>query len=115
MQFAFHNFDASITAVLANADRFVKSVRKNPTAANFNNNIGGAARRITQNIGQVEKLRKNGHDLGKDHARATELFNTLDPWANGRMQVPANANSVKVLARLVEFNNHVNAVKAWWA
>ncbi len=112
--FAFQQFNGSITSALANADDFVTAVRNNPTAAQFNDNIGGAARRLTQNVGQVRKFEKNGHNLGKDVAVATRLFNTLDPWANDRVKVAANANRAKVLAKVIEFNTHVNAVKQWW-
>lgn len=114
LQFAYQQFNTSITSALNNADTFVANVRNNPTPAEFNTNVQAAARRITQNIGQVEKMKKNGLDLGKDERRATQLFNTLDPWANGRVTVAPTAGRAKVLAKIVEFNTHLNGVKAWW-
>lgn len=114
LQFTYQGFVPKMNTVLHAADQFVAAVRATPTPATFNDGVQDAARGITQMIGQVEKLYKNDMDLGKDHARATALFNTLNPWANHQVTVLATANRTKVLAKIIEFNGHVTAVKAWW-
>jgi hypothetical protein len=110
--FAFNNFAASINRVLDEADTFVHDVRQTPRAAVFNHEIQERARNITQLLGNVERLHKNGFDLGKP-VPAQELHN-LERWAEGHDALADKAKRQAVLDAIGRFEDYVDDVKNWW-
>ena len=112
MKFTYDNFSTNMTKVLNDAGAFSVKVRQTPTPKVFNKGIEDAARGLTQMIGQVAKLKKNGHDLGKPHPQAT--FDALDDWANGRDQLDAKATRTTVLAAISKFELLTADVDDWW-
>lgn len=112
MKFTYDNFAANMTTVLRDAAAFSAKVRQTPTPKVFNKGIENAARGLTQMIGQVDKLKKNGHDLGKAYPKAT--FDALDDWANGRDQLDAKADRMTVLAAISKFELLTADVDDWW-
>lgn len=111
-QQTYTRFGASLKSALDKGDAFVDKVRDTPTPAVFNAGIKKAARDITQNIANVEKLKKNGLDLGKP-VPAQQLADLLD-WAQDRNKLPDTANRTKVMATILEYDRKKNAVRAWW-
>jgi hypothetical protein len=111
-QQTYSTFDTKLQSAFRKADAFVDTVRDNPTAAEFNAGIKDAARNITQNIANVEKLKKNGFDLGKRIPKSE--LEALEDWAQERDKLPDNANQVKVMAAIHEYQRKVAAVRAWW-
>jgi hypothetical protein len=112
MKFTHDNFATNMTRVLSDAAQFVAKVRQTPTPKVFNKGIENAARGLTQMIGQSEKLKKNGHDLGKTNPQA--IFDQLDDWANSRDKLDDNANRVTVMAAIARFELLADAVDDWW-
>ena len=109
----YNQFGASMTTCITRADTLITTVRANPTPAQFNLLIEKAARGLTQNVGNAQKLKKNGLDLGK--ADPTAIVAGWEDWAQGRNQLPATASRTKVLATVFDFERKLNGVKAWWA
>ena len=110
---SYNNFNVAMTNCLNRADTLITTVRGNPTPAQFNLLIAKAARGLTQNMGNAQKLKKNGLDLGK--ADPTAIVAGWEDWAQGRNQLPATASRTKVLATVFDFERKLNGVKAWWA
>ncbi len=112
MKFAYDNFATGMVRVLAGADQFVALVRQTPTPKVFNTGIEKAARDLTQMIGQAEKLKKNGLDLGKANPQA--IFDALEDWANGRDTLDKKANRQTVLLAISRFELLAGSVDDWW-
>src|SRR6185312_25687 len=93
------------------ADRglaFAQKAKTTPTAAYFNANIQKAARDITQQIGNNDKLKAKGYHF--HHAQPTALFTVLKAWAHdGRVVHPTSANNEKaeVLSEISAFKQAV--------
>jgi hypothetical protein len=92
---------------------FIGQVKRNPQPKTFNDGILKAARDINQQIGNVNKLKTAGMDIGRD--QPSELFERLRPWASGQRQVADNATSEAVLAELDAFRQAVEAAARWAA
>jgi len=112
MQFTYDNYARSMVKVLSDARKFSRAVRRKPTPKVFNAAIQDAARGLTQMIGQAEKLKKNGHDLGKDNPQA--IFNGLNDWANGRDDLDDAADRQTVLLAVSRFELLTDQVDDWW-
>ena len=100
---------------ISGARKFINKVRKTPTPAVYNGGILKAARDLTQQLGQVDRMQKSGFDLGKHGATAQELFNQLDPRANGHANLPLAANAAAVGQALDQFSDILDDVVEWWS
>ena len=100
---------------ISGARKFINKVRKNPTVAVYNGGVMQAARNLTQQLGQVDRMQKSGFDLGKHGATAQELFNQLDPRANGHADLAANANAAAVTQAIDQFADILDDVVEWWS
>ena len=105
-------FGRSMTAVFDKADKFVEGVQRAPVPATFNNGMPKAARDITQLIANVEKMIKEGIDIGKTAPK--DELRVLKAWSNDGRKVDTTANATAVLAEADEFEKAVKAVKDWW-
>ena len=90
---------------------FVAKVEADPTPENFNANVQKAARDITQNIGNVDKLKAKGFVFAK--SQPTNLFTILKAWGNDRREVPKNATKQEVLREVNAFKQAVEGVQKW--
>jgi hypothetical protein len=89
------NFTKNVPIVIGRAKTFIAAVRHDPRPATFNTGIRRAARDITQQIGNVEKLRGQGMDLGVTEPR--NLFAVLAAWGDAGRKVDDNADQAAVL------------------
>ena len=113
-QDTFDTFDAKMDSALRAARQFIVVVRRDRSVAYYNEHIGPSARGLTQLVGQVERMKKSGLDLGKDASRATALFDDLTPRANEEVKLRPNASRQRLLAEVGEFEDQVDDVDAWW-
>jgi hypothetical protein len=111
-QFTYNGFGAAMTRVLNAAATFVTDVRNTPTADYFNTHVQDAARDVTQQVGNAEKLKKNGLDLGKPDPAALVL--PLEDWAQDRGKLPDNANRQAVLRTVRRFETYIEDIDDWW-
>lgn len=93
---------------------FTAKAKATPTAAYFNANIVKAARDITQQIGNVDKLKAMGYHF--EHEQPTNLFTILKAWGNdGRIvhvSAPQNEKA-EVLREINAFQQAVEGVERW--
>jgi hypothetical protein len=101
----------SVDAAVKRAVLFAKKVQATPTPAVFNAGIKDAARDITQNLGNVNKLRSLGYDFPAGDP--TNLFTVLTPWANNKRDQSPDADAKTVLRELGAFVQVVNGVALW--
>jgi hypothetical protein len=93
---------------------FVAKAKTTPTAEYFNSNIVKAARDITQQIGNVDKLKQKGYQF--HHDQPTTLFNILKAWANdGRVVHVSNPNNEhdEVIREIGAFEQAAQGVERW--
>lgn len=105
-------FGKSMTSVFDKADKFVDLVKRTPVPATFNNGMPKAARDITQLIANVEKMIKEGIDIGK--TAPNDELRVLKAWSNDGRKVDTTANTAAVLEEAGKFEDGVKAVKDWW-
>ena len=105
------NLGAGTQKSLDDADEFIKDVKADPRPATFNDDIQTRARDLTQQIGNVKKLRDKGVDTGRRYPE--NLVKVMEAWANNGRQVKANATQAEVLKELSLFEKPVNGVRAW--
>ncbi len=113
MEIMAENLMNLVESACGSALAFVAKVEANPTPAFFNSGIQKAARDITQNIGNIDKLKAKGFVLSK--AQPTNLFKILTAWGNDGRQVPATATKEEVLRELNAFEQAVQGVEKWAA
>jgi hypothetical protein len=107
------NLMVTIEATCARALALVARVKANPTPDAFNTDIRKAARDITQQIGNIDKLKAKGHVIAKD--QPTNLFKILAAWGDAGRQVPPTATRDEVLREVGAFEQAVKGVKKWAA
>lgn len=90
---------------------FIDDVRANPTPDAFNSKVNRVARNMTQQIGNIDKLKEIGFTF--DRGQPTEIFAALSPWANDGRQVAGAASREEVLAEVALFEQAVHAVANW--
>ncbi len=95
----------------AAAMEFVADVTRNPLPDTFNTGILKAARDINQKIGNVQKLKDEGLDIGRDEP--SNLFEVLRPWAGGQRKLPKTATRAEVLREVGAFKQAVQAAAKW--
>jgi hypothetical protein len=106
-----NTFIETTESAVHNAQAFIARGKAAPTAAYFNSNIVKAARDITQQIGNVDKLKAKGFHFR--HDQPTNLFTIIKAWANDGRQVPTTATSKEVLRELNAFEQAVTGVERW--
>lgn len=104
-------FYESTDAAVKRAILFAKRVAANPTAEVFNKDIKDAARDITQNIGNIPKLKGLGYEFPAGDP--TNLFKILDPWANNKRDQKPGADANTVKREIGAFLQAVNGVATW--
>ncbi len=89
---------------------FAAKVKASPTAETFNYGIQNAARKITQNLGWVEKIDAVLHkDLGVNVDQVNRAVQVLEPWGKGARKLKDDATEKEVLR---ELNAYVNMLKS---
>jgi hypothetical protein len=73
----------------------VQEMRKDPTPDVFEKKQT-VTRKITQVVGNVERYQKMGFEVALDANEAKKLFNQLDPYANGKVELPKEASAAQV-------------------
>jgi hypothetical protein len=111
LEFTAKTLMTSVTGAIARAKLFAAKVVSSKDAKVFNEGIVKASRDITQNIGNVEKLRTKGYVFPAGDP--TNLFKVLTPWAQGQrmMKVPSEEPMIKREAGA--FVQAVNGVEKW--
>jgi len=111
------NLITATKGAVARALSACAKIKADPTAEVFNGFFPKTARDITQQVGNVGKLREKGYEMpGGD---TQKLFDALKPWANDgrKVVVPAKASAEDekrlVLAELREFQLAVKDVVDW--
>ncbi len=104
-------FYESTDAAVKRAILFAKRVAADPKPEVFNKDIKDAARDITQNIGNVAKLKGLGYEFPAGDP--TNLFKILDPWANNKRDQKPDADANQVKREVAAFLQAVNGVAAW--
>lgn len=92
---------------------WVAKVEANPQPEVFNKGIQKAARDITQNIGNINKLKAKGFQFAK--AQPDNLFTILKAWGNDGRQVKPGATREEVLREVNAFEQAVEGVRRWAA
>jgi hypothetical protein len=106
------NITKNIPATIGRAKTFIAKVRHDPRPATFNAGIRKAARDITQQIGNFDKLKGQGIDLGVKSP--TRLFTILAAWGDKGRKVDDNADQAAVLRETGALEQAVLGVEKWW-
>jgi hypothetical protein len=101
----------SVTGAVARAKLFAAKAGSAKDPKVFNTGIATAARDITQNIGNVEKLRTKGYVF--PHGDPTNLFKVMTPWAQGNRKLPDNAAETLIKREIGAFLQAVAGVEKW--
>jgi hypothetical protein len=114
-EFAAKGWNKTTKSVVANALKFVQEVKQNPTPDVFNYLIQKTARDITQQLGNLAKLRQQFPpelfpQYGLPEADAKPFFDALTPWADKGRKVAENASAQVVLDELKAFSSKVKVV-----
>lgn len=116
LEYAAKIFNSGLKRAMASALKAIQEVKKDPTASTYNDQFPKAARDITQQIGNLNKLRtKFPTDTFPQYnlpaGDPTPLFNALVPWADhGRVKVANDATEQVVLREIKDFSTQVKAV-----
>lgn len=103
-----------LTAALKRGLLFAAKVKASPTHEVWNADIKNAARDITQQIGNVEKIRAKGHQIeGIPQKNATALFKAMTPWASDVVRFKADTPPQEILAERAKYLKCVQAVAKW--
>lgn len=108
------NLIASAEAASHRAVAFAVKAEHEGTAAYFNANVQKAARDMTQQIGNVDKLKAKGFHFQHDEPK--DLFNLLKAWGNDNRQVhPSSPQNEKaeVLREINAFKQAAEGVERW--
>ena len=105
------SFIVTTESAVHNAHAFIARVKATPTPAYFNANIVKAARDITQQIGNVDKLKAKGFHFR--HDQPTNLFTVIKAWGNDGRVVKATATSAEVLREVGAFEQAIDGVERW--
>jgi hypothetical protein len=96
-----------------NGALFVAKVKADPTPATFNAEIQGAARKISQNIGNIPKIfDATGDDMGVDTKKVVAITKIMDAWGSGSRKVNENADAKTVLRELGAYAQMLTACSA---
>jgi hypothetical protein len=106
-------FAIDLQSALENADVFIQKVEKTPTPAVFNKEIDKASRKLTQMIGNVDKIKSQGANMQKEQPNA--IFEVLEPWANYGLKVDKEASKEIVIQELAKYKKAVADIRVWWA
>jgi hypothetical protein len=106
-------FDTNLNSALGKADVFIQKMRLKPQVATFNTKIQGITRGLTQNIGNVNKIKSQGAQLNKD--QPDDLYQELVPWAAQGRKLDDNATSEEVLQVINQLERIVGDIRNWWA
>ena len=101
----------SVTGAVARAKLFAAKVTSSKDPKVFNTGIATAARDITQNIGNVEKLRAKGYKF--PDGDPTNLFKVMTPWAQGQRLLQPTANEALLKREMGAFLQAVAGVEKW--
>lgn len=107
-------FAANMKIAMSDAREFIVDARQTPTPKFYNSGVERAARGLTQMVGQVDRMKKSGLDVGKPAPWANTLFDQLDPRANGKADLPLKVKTAAVLLAIQEFEDIVDDVDEWW-
>ena len=105
-------FGKGVASAVEYGENFVRTVRETPTPAVFNEDIGKASRKLTQMIGNVNKLKSQGAQLDKEQPQ--HLYDQLEPWADKGVRLPSTASRETVLEAVTKYENLLNGVRHWW-
>jgi hypothetical protein len=108
------NLITSAEGATHRAVAFIAKAKSTGTAAYFNSGVMTAARDITQQIGNIDKLKAKGYHF--HHDQPTALFTTLKAWANDGRQVHVNNptnEKAEVLHEITTFEQAVQGVDRW--
>ena len=103
-----------LTGALKRGQLFAAKVRANPTHEVWNADIKDAARDITQQIGNVEKIRARGHDIpGIPQKNPAAIFKKMTPWASDTVRFTAETDPAVILAERDEYLKCIQATAKW--
>ena len=105
------SFIEQTESAVHNAQAFIARAKAQPTAVYFNANIVKAARDITQQIGNVDKLKAKGFHFR--HDQPTNLFKVIKAWGNDGRTVPVGATPAEVLREIGALEQAVAGVDRW--
>jgi hypothetical protein len=105
------SFIETTESAVHNAQAFIARAKATPTPVYFNTNIVKAARDITQQIGNVDKLKAKGFHFR--HEQPTNLFKVIKAWANDGRTVPTTATTAEVLREINAVEQAVAGVDRW--
>ncbi|MDG2470156.1 MAG: hypothetical protein P8M80_12815 [Pirellulaceae bacterium] len=104
------NIKKSIAGACKRALLFAAKIKTNPTADEWNSGIQTAARDITQQVGNVEKLRKKHDIVGLPESGAAGHFKILIRWADSPARLTTQQ---EILAERAALLNAVQNVIKW--
>lgn len=105
------SFIETTESAVHNAQAFIARAKAQPTAVYFNTGIVKAARDITQQIGNVDKLKAKGFHFR--HEQPTNLFKVIKAWGNDGRTVPVTATPQEVLREINALEQAVAGVERW--
>src|SRR5262245_44452810 len=101
----------SLAATVKRGQEYAASIKKEPTPVKFNYGIQKAARDITQQIDNIDRLAAQGMDTG--YKTPENLVTILSAWGNKGRKVKDNATTAEVLRENGAFEQAVLGVKKW--
>jgi hypothetical protein len=107
------NFGVMLNEALHEGDLFIHQVKQTPTAVVFNTGIEKASRKLTTQIGNVNKYKSQGAPINKE--QPTALHEELKPWANDGQRLSGQATREEVLEALTRYERIVHDIRVWWA
>lgn len=110
------NFRKSLKAGVARALVSVQKIKNDPTPETYNAQFDKAARDITQNVGNLNRLRDRFPDYELPGINGDDYFEALKPWADGRggrdlRSVADDATRREVMDNAREFLFYVKQIK----
>ncbi len=111
LEFTAKTLMTSVTGAIARAKLFAAKAVASKDAKVFNDGIMKASRDITQNIGNVEKLRAKGWTFPAGDP--TNLFKVLTPWAQGQRMLKVPSEEPLIKREAGAFVQAIAGVEKW--
>jgi hypothetical protein len=111
LDFTAKTLMTSVTGAVARAKLFAAKVTSRKDPKIFNDGVVKATRDITQNIGNVEKLRQKGYKF--PDGDPTNLFKVLTPWAQGDRMLKPTADQALVKREIGAYLQAIAGVEKW--
>ncbi|MBL4808187.1 MAG: hypothetical protein JKY31_13020 [Rhodobacteraceae bacterium] len=103
-----------LTGALKRGALFAAKVKSSPTHDVWNSGIQTAARDITQQIGNVEKIRAKDYDIpGIPQKNAGAIFRKMTPWASGDVIFQKDTLPATILSERMDYLKTIQATAKW--